>query len=343
MAIITQFSFYVNAHAEDLRGKFVAHEGKVSLEIVYDQGGSRFTVDMSDFTTQIAGLIERSVVDPDLRQWILPEFTTTTEDDTIAASIVMMGTLQAYFEYKMTITCGIPSVTLLGEKQDYEEILARVDKLSEYGEEPTQFRKGLVPVLEGMIRTFDDPRGKEVKGFWETICDYEGGSGVDYYSGWITAFCFWDDKGGRVPRWGDDESDQELEDESEGDDEPDQVDAKDIPGGFVTVPITINDNGVTIDGELLAGSVGIMCSSSGRLSLTHAVGDVYEDGIEVNPGMVVGLDTMQPRIGWFMYEKQDAYGPVYDEEAYMLQMLRDDPDGFLEYMENLGDSEDDTE
>jgi len=312
MAIITQFSFYVNAHAEDLRGKFVAHEGKVFLEVDY--------VSMADFAAQMAGLIEKNVVDPDLRRWLLPGFTTTTVDDTIAASVVMMGTLQAYFEYGMSITCGIPSVTLLGEKQDYEEILARLEKLSQYGEEPAEFRAGLVPVLDGMVRTFDAAKGEEVKRFWETICDYEGGSGMNYYSGWIVAFCFWDDKGGRVDRVGDDG----------------QINVKDIPGGFATVPLKINDSGVEIDGELLAGSVAIACSSSGKLSLAN--------GSKSKPNMVVGLDSMQPRIGWFLYGKREAFGPVYDERAAMLQRMRDDPKSILyEYLNRKGQGGNSTE
>ena len=36
MAILAQLSFYVNANAEELRSKFVAHEGKKELEIVDD-------------------------------------------------------------------------------------------------------------------------------------------------------------------------------------------------------------------------------------------------------------------------------------------------------------------
>ena len=37
------------------------------------------------------------------------------------------------------LLCGIPSVTLLGEKDDYEQILMRLEKLCEYGSEPTTF------------------------------------------------------------------------------------------------------------------------------------------------------------------------------------------------------------
>ncbi|KAK0613358.1 hypothetical protein B0T14DRAFT_526077 [Immersiella caudata] len=281
MAIISQFSFYVNAHAEELRGKFVSHKGKVGLEVVYDHG-SRFTVDIADFTNQIGGLLEKKIVDEGLRKWILPAFTTTTQDDVVAASVVMMGTMQAYFTYQMTICCGIPSVTLLGEKRDYEEILRRVGRLGEYGEEALEFGKGLVPVLEGMVKTFEEGEGsQEVKRFWETVCDYHGGSGMNHYSGWITAFCFWKANGDKLTK--------------------DWVDVEDIPAGFTKVPVRIDDKGEKIEAEMLAGSVAVVCSSSGKMSL--AAPDYARGLVGAQREQIVGIDSMQPQIGWFMYEK----------------------------------------
>ncbi|KAK0640606.1 hypothetical protein B0T16DRAFT_200449 [Cercophora newfieldiana] len=304
MAIISQFSFYVNAHSQELRGKFVSHTGKVELTVVYETG-DRFTVSMADFTSKITGLMEQNIVDEGLRQWILPSFTTTTEDDVVAASIVMMGTLQAYFEYGPQICCGIPSVTLLGEKEDYEEMLRRVERLCEYGEEPAEFCKGLVPVLTGMVRTFEEgEERKEVKRFWETICDYQGGSGMDHYSGWVTAFCFWDDKGKRIKRFW----------------ENNAVDGKDIPGGFSKVPLKIDDNGEEIDAKMLVGSVAIVCSSSGKMSV--AAPD-YSLGYGTERKEMVGLDSMQPQIGWFVYENEAALGPIYDWRAAYRQLLED--------------------
>ena len=36
------------------------------------------------------------VVDKELRNWILPDFSTTTENDTIVSAVMMMSTLKAY-------------------------------------------------------------------------------------------------------------------------------------------------------------------------------------------------------------------------------------------------------
>ncbi|OAL53051.1 hypothetical protein IQ07DRAFT_585032 [Pyrenochaeta sp. DS3sAY3a] len=288
LAITTQFSAYVNAHAEDLRHAFVSHEGQKELKVVYETG-SRYTVDWGNFAQQIVGLIEQNILDPDLREWILPSFTTTTWHDRITAQVVMMGTLQSYFKYVSMICCGIPSVTLEGEKEDYELILQRLGKLCEYGSETTDFSNILKPIVQGFVDTFDGPESDSVKAFWKQICDYRGGSGISRYSGWITAFCFWDTKGKRqIKRVGD------------------YIDSENIPNGFTTVPVTIDDNGLVVLAEMLAGSVGIVGTSSGKPSVIRGQYRSLEEK-KANEGKEgpIGNDTMQPQLGWFMYEKAD--------------------------------------
>ena len=81
------------------------------------------------FAQEMGRLLEKNVVDPELREWIIPDFLTTTRDDRVVASVLMMGTLQKYFSYTFSIACGLPSVTLLGTEEDWENILLRVEKL----------------------------------------------------------------------------------------------------------------------------------------------------------------------------------------------------------------------
>jgi Domain of unknown function (DUF4419) len=51
----------VNAHAEELRKSFVAHEGKKKL-VVY-ASGTRYTVDFGDMARQMTDLIDANVGD----------------------------------------------------------------------------------------------------------------------------------------------------------------------------------------------------------------------------------------------------------------------------------------
>lgn len=54
----------------------------------------RGSYDYGDVAKYMGKLIQKSVVDPDLREWIMPGFTTTTEQDEVVASILMMGAMQ---------------------------------------------------------------------------------------------------------------------------------------------------------------------------------------------------------------------------------------------------------
>jgi len=100
----------------------------------------------------------------------------------------------SYFGYTMTTRCGIPSITLLGEKSDYESLLSRLSKLSTFGQEPHVLSRLLTPILTHFVNVFDTPPVPE---FWDKICHYNAGSGGPYIGGWISAFCTWDSKG----RW----------------------------------------------------------------------------------------------------------------------------------------------
>jgi hypothetical protein len=146
IAILTQFSFYVHANAENLRSKFVAHKGQKELKIVVDT-----LQDFEILAVCFASMIGKDVQDAELREWIMPAFSTTTPNDIVVVSIVMMGLMQTYYKYRIFAQCGLPSVTLLGEKSDYELIARRLEKLCTYGNQPTEFCRLLQPILRRFI------------------------------------------------------------------------------------------------------------------------------------------------------------------------------------------------
>jgi hypothetical protein len=97
LAILTQFNFFVNGNAEQLRTQFVSHEGKRELEI--KAIGTRYTVDFGFMARAMTNLIDENVVDPVLHQWILPDFSTTTVTDITVSSVIMMATLKVSSYY----------------------------------------------------------------------------------------------------------------------------------------------------------------------------------------------------------------------------------------------------
>lgn len=262
-AILSQFSFFVNAHSEELREQFVAHKGKKELVLFYD--GNLYTVDYGLFAKQMGELIEKNVVDPELRRWMMPAFTTTTDNDMVVASILLMGTTQKYFDFKLHLMCGLPTVTLLGEKSDWELILTRLEKLKEYGKEPTNFYRLLKAIISAFVKSFDKPTSKDIISFWQRIAHYKNnGSGPLYLSGWITAFCFWDKDGKCLYR------PNKFTKLVNG--QHHMIDRNDVPPGYTSVPVTIVQDGEgEFESTMVAGSVGWRYTSSSDTSLisTH--------------------------------------------------------------------------
>lgn len=216
----------------------------------------------------------------------------------------MMGSMQKYFTYKMSIYCGIPSVTLLGEKADWIDIRRRLDKLPQFGKEPEQLYDLLCTILDYFIRSFESADHPEVAEFWSKIAHHEiNGSGPSYFSGWITAFCFWDAKGNCFHRklrnesgiYNDSERGCDL-----GGTVFHRIDMEDIPDGYVSVPVLVDDNGHEVNTMMVAGLVGIAASSSGK-QLDPGNATPVE-------GKVTGLDSLQPVAGWWMYELKDNGG-----------------------------------
>ena len=189
LAIFVQFNFFVNGNAELLRKDFVSHEGKEKLTV--QTVGNRYLVDFGSMSRQMTLAMESKIVNPHLREWIMPTFSTTTTTDTTIYAMVMMASMKAYFSYKFFLTCGIPKVTLEGTKKDWQQIASRLEKLKEYGEDATSWYHLLRPVISRFVDAYDDPNSSELRDFWNKVAHSENlGSGLTYLSGWITAFCF---------------------------------------------------------------------------------------------------------------------------------------------------------
>jgi hypothetical protein len=306
-AILSQLNFYINAHAEDLRDHFVAHQGK--KELVIHDVGTIDTVDFGLFARRMTGLIQQNVKDPDLRDWIMPAFSTTTVDDRTTAAVLMMGSLQAYFSYTSCLTCGIPSVTLLGERADYEDIFQRLDKLDQLGPEARDWQRLLRPILHKFVKSFDEVMTADVQDFWSKIAHYQGGSGMSYLSGWLTAFCFWRNDGtslyykNETAKFGSSFAPNHGPPKFSSPYTPNPytnirrpayelgpatyhtIDTNDIPAGFASVPVKVDDNGRIHRTKMVAGSLGINITRSGEQA---------DDGEQK-------WDSVRSLSGWMMY------------------------------------------
>lgn len=184
--ILLQLNFYINANAEKMRTKFVSHEGQKKLVLLAKDFGvvSAADVDFAKFAFRMGEELEKNIVDPTLRQWFIPSFTTSTANDQAIASIIMMSSLQKFFSYASMSMCALPSVTLLGTQNDWVDILQRIERLKDFGDEPSTWYTLLKPILTRFVKTFDAPSSQEIRSFWQLIAhDTNNGSGPTYLSG----------------------------------------------------------------------------------------------------------------------------------------------------------------
>ncbi|KAL2112976.1 hypothetical protein VUR80DRAFT_5880 [Thermomyces stellatus] len=297
--ILVQMNFYMGSHAEEIRDLFVAHDGKETILV-------------EDFTWRL--VLERfqyeiqdRVKTDWLLDWIQPNFTTTTDSDRMTANILMMGLMKQYFNYEGGIICGLPSVTLLGTKADWQALYDKLDYLSEFGEEPAEYQRRLDPILSRFVTSFDEPDSEDTVSFWNSIVRAERaatcGSPPYYLSGWLTGFWFWDLNGDKFARGG---GGTELDGVTYA-----RVAIDDLPIGYAQAPFVMRDfrDVERFEAMVLAGTVGKRITKGypgGYLEAYERAGadqDALIEDVELHT-------TLQPSSGWLLY------GPVkHDRNA----------------------------
>ncbi|KAM9970342.1 hypothetical protein ACTFIR_002197 [Dictyostelium discoideum] len=275
MAIVSQFSFYINKYNKELRNKFVDfHDEKKILQVFTDysildvgngsgKGGSD-DVSFEKLTNDMVDIICKNIIDPSIRDWIIPSFSTTTLSDKIIFSSVLMSTLKKDFIYRYGSKCGLPEVTLLGTVDDWIQLKERSLKLKEFnishsdssnsssgdgdGDENLMSKwvdKYLLEILDNFI---ESSNGKPNKTWWNQIIDFREQSGSSVLSGWLSAFCLFKDDGS-------------FEDNAHLDCPqlyPEtrwpKINCISIPNGFISTPIQLTDsNGNIFNSQLFSG------------------------------------------------------------------------------------------
>ncbi|KAK4202757.1 hypothetical protein QBC40DRAFT_275659 [Triangularia verruculosa] len=267
LAILAQFSFFVDGNAEAVSPIFIAHKEKIPL-VIDARPATVQTMDVNSIAQQLASMVKENLKDPSIATTLLPNFTTTTPHDRATASMVFLGTMKEYFDYGIRLGCSFPSVTLLGEKSDWADMLQRVGWFGtiKHGD-AISWALRLKKVLEYMVASFDRPDDEEIRRFWRSAVHEHGeamSGTVETLSGWLTAFCYWGADGKRVYNF----SDQELASFTGVEGLPGYkrftvdgvafpvIRRDKVPPGVVRVPVTLyGDIAETV--TLLAGSIGM--------------------------------------------------------------------------------------
>lgn len=160
------------------------------------------TIPIDDFISKIVTKI-RNHTHPNVTNWLFPNFSTTTPQDSAVAGAAIMATMKSYFKYNMfAIACGIPAITVKGSGKDWRQIRDKISLLPAFSRENDThigaWSHDLVKVIDQFItvtetKIVDSP-------FWEGIVKHGSRpecGGTTYINGWITLFSVFDSDG----RW----------------------------------------------------------------------------------------------------------------------------------------------
>ena len=177
LTIVQGFGHHLHEHAEELRDRVVAHQGKKTL---------RVTVVPSDpncwpgLTAELSRQI-RDNSDPVLHETLLCDFSTTTPIIRTSCEIALMDAYERYFEYVFLCVCGIPEITLEGTIDDWERMRQRAEVLATY--DLDWWVSKLRPILDQFVATAN---GNPDRDFWRAIYKPERAYFSELASGWIT-------------------------------------------------------------------------------------------------------------------------------------------------------------
>lgn len=272
VTIAQGFAKLVNQDPEAFRSKFVTHTGKKEIRIRRDQfvmgnPNNDWQGCFGDFSDAIRGYIG------DEKHGIfVSDFTSTGPIQKTISEIVLMDTVQAYFEYVVETRCGIPFVTLRGSVEDWKKVAKKVRDLGQFGD-LAWWLDELHPIMDQFVAAAS---GQVDIAFWNDLYKGEEGSGSIDMSGWILKLLpltkkGWTEEWHRNPLLGT-KNGVSRRDYNSG------VTNSNLPGSLSNVPFIWDYLGQKFDYQFIGGIVGY--SQSG--------------------------DTLTPEMGWAVRPKPTA-------------------------------------
>jgi len=233
---------------KEVRNFFVEHQGKKTIDVVLPENMSLAETDYNWLFEQFSKGIRQNIKAPEYVDVMQADFTTTTHDQLIASQIMLMSSLQKYFDFQMSTTrCGIPGVEMNGTLEDWKKLVKKTEDLQLMlkpilGED---YFESELNVLKKLVDTYE---GNPDKKWWSHILswnvEYGSGARPSYWSGWMIDFL--KAGGAKNPR--------------------------DFQSGMVSVPLTILDRiSSTKDvGHLVAGTFGYTVEEGERAPVVEA-------------------------------------------------------------------------
>lgn len=175
-------ALHVNGHAEELRERFVDHQGQATITVRRDDfvpgsPSNPWPEAFGAFSDEVARVIGRK------RDLIVADFSTTGPAERAASEVVLLDAMRPYFRQRLYTMCGVPRVTLFGTVEDWRSIQERARMFGEFGLEA--WVRALEPVLEQLVSA---SRGQPDPSFWRSFYKHDAMSGGPYVTGWVNVF-----------------------------------------------------------------------------------------------------------------------------------------------------------
>lgn len=281
------FALHVNLNAEELRHRFVRHEGKENIVIerpdFFPGADNPWPEAFAEFSKQVGLRVGK------LREFLQCDFSTTGPDELAASDLMVMDAFQAYFEYELLAGCGIPSITLEGTVADWKSIRDRAALFGEYGLE--DWSRALDPILAQFVAASG---GQCDTAFWRSFFRYDSGSGPSVMTGWInTFFPYLKDQRDVLypnPYLSDWQRRLEVDEKQhwrERWNDPQGVGMGAVPSALASAPVNVFWGGVECDMRFVGGLIGVS---------------------QISPSM-----ALKPQCGWVI---------VYEDPAVFATLMR---------------------
>ena len=196
ITICQGLSLHINKYGEELRKKFVDHEGQKDL-VVGGANDFKYADWLQIFSDFEKLLMEN--VKGGFAEKISCNFSTTTSFESTVSRISLMCSMKKYFRY-MVGTCGIRNVYFTGSLNDWELIKEKVEFIKNYDLE--WWCDKLIIIINQFIESY---KGNVNVDFWNRIIDMQDGTGASGMrtknsdiSGWILYFYPYDKYGDQI-------------------------------------------------------------------------------------------------------------------------------------------------
>lgn len=202
LAVLNQVIALVSKNSEAFRATFVTHEGKENVRVTVESVN-----DVDEFVSKVTSTVNDMLSTDDMKQWAVPDFSTTTDSDKMVFGIAMLSTLKEYFALEMHNLCRAPSIRILGTVEDWKDLRGRIERLTDYISDevvndirynekwrlcpvdfPSKWKAMLLDIVDNFIQCYE---GDPNYDFFGKIYHYEknNGSGIPgYITGWLSVF-----------------------------------------------------------------------------------------------------------------------------------------------------------